>query len=223
MGEVAFDATEAFADSKWLAAAVIRRESLGNFHSGLLYKRNGEVRVLHLAGNKDLQNEWLGARLWAAPQVEPERLFALGAMCQRIWLRFLKDPAMLPYAFMFSQSKFTDKGVVRGPGSQGMTCATFVLAMFNSIGLQLIDEDSWPIRKSEDLALLEILRPIMALPDGTPSGTFSRISNEVNAEPGVRRIRPEEVLGACAYEPPVQFAQCEIQSRRVIALLAASP
>lgn len=225
MGEAVFDQEVPFKDAPHDMAAVIWRMPPGNLHVGLLYKRNGQVRVLHLAWDNDLQDEWTWERLWAVPEAEPEKLFLVGAWCQRILNRFraqkrAKHESPLPYGFRFDQSRFTETGLRLGSKAIGLTCSTFVLAILNAVGVQLVDENSWPIRTTEDIAFLENLT-VLQRPD------MAKLKASLMSEvlEGCPRIRPEELVAACATAPPVMFVACEPESKRVLEKLPplASP
>lgn len=220
MSEASLEAEVSFETSTLLGAALIYVHR-GHFHSGVLYRRGSRVRVLHLAWENALKNESPHDvnphRVWAAPNVEPERLFSLGAKCERIWRNFNVDKKPIHYAIRFAQSRFTEKGVALGPGSQGLTCATFILAVFNAIGLQLIEEDSWPVRTDDDRQFLNALDA--SSPD--VAQILPRLFAEVEAM--ARRIRPQEVLGACECEPPARFDNCERKARRIVEMLGEVP
>ena len=219
-----------FASTDRLAAAALYRTSAGILHSGLFYKWGSEVRVLHLAWDNDLQNHWPSEpqRLWAAPEFEPEKLLMLRGRCDKIWRNYLKateaakDAAEtqpkaakinpLPYRYRFSLSEFTDRGLRLGPNADGLTCATFIITVFRSIGLILVDEDGWPARTAEDLAFLD------TIPKTKTTLPILPLLKEELAS-GAIRIRPEEVLGACECQTPAGFADCVEKSKRIAALL----
>lgn len=210
MGEARFDSEESFESSPAYAAAVMCRIAEGgNLHAGLLYKLGKEVRVLHLGWENDLKNTWRWPRLWAAPDLKSQRSFALSALCTRIWKKFEKDKTM-PYGLGFYQSTFTDTGLRLNGKAVGLSCATFILAVFNKLGLALVEEETWPVRQEND------------------NEWYDRLSDENKAQvpdlkaeidSRVRRIRPEEVLGACSCDAPAQFTDCEAHGKRYVEML----
>lgn len=199
MGEAVFESNVAFLSEPHRAAVVICRTESGNLHSGLLHRlANGRDAVLHLGWQDRLYYEWRWLRLWAVPDVEPELLTSIAGMCRMIWAEY-ESKRQFPYALRFSQSSFSPSGQLRlGPGAKGLTCATFVLAVFNAVGVRLVDEQDWPIRKDDDRQFLEFVRPLFASREH-----LAILEREV--EEGCKRIRPDELIGACACALPAKF------------------
>lgn len=149
MGDAVFEEETPFLAQPMRAAAVLCRTEYGNLHAGLLYRTHDQkAAVLHLGWQDQLCNDWGWQKLWAAPEVEPERLTSIAGLCRRIWERFERDRTF-PYALRFAGSFFSQTGQLRmGEGAKGLTCATFILAVFNSAGISLVSEDEWPIRRT---------------------------------------------------------------------------
>lgn len=219
MGEPVYDTDSPFAEDNSSAAAVICRTEDGIVHAGLLYKRKEQVNCLHLGNDNDLKDRWRWGRIWASPNVDPEKLFAVAAWCHRILHTYNKthgQPGALrfPYGIKFSQSQFVttrggDIGLMLGPGSDGLTCATFILAVFNAVGLKLINEASWPSRKDADRAWV--------MSTFSDSEQKKRLLAEI--ESGAIRIRPDEVMAACNGAPPAEFQDCQPTCQRILAML----
>lgn len=215
MTRAVFEAEMAFASQPLVAAIVICRAG-DNLHSGLLYlDTNSAVRVLHLGWQDRLYNSWGWPRLWAAPDVEPERLASVAALCRLIWEDY-EAKKKFPYGLKFLQTSFSPNGqLLLGPGAKGLTCATFVLAVFNSFGIQIVNESDWPVRQDEDRRFLDRMRPHM------DPGHFALLEAEISE--GCRRIRPEEVVGACSCHLPALFVPSREAGDEVIRLLDAGP
>lgn len=151
--------------------------------------------------------------MWAVPGVEPERLTSIAGMCRMVWDEY-KSNRRFPYALRFSQSSFSPSGQLRlGPEAKGLTCATFVLAVFNAVGVRLVDEQDWPIRKDDDRQFLEFVRPI------TSPEHLAILEREV--EEGCKRIRPDELIGACACDLPAKFSPSRQAGDRAVQKLAS--
>lgn len=221
MGAAQFESQSSFEKSESYAAAMLCRTRHGTLHAGLLYKRKYEVKVLHLGWSDNLRDRWAEdenrdtpewVRFWAAPQIHPSRLFAVSAHCTRIWKKF-QQTRLMSYSLSFNQAKFrTDTGVldVSDPAVVGVSCSTFILAVFNTMGVTLIDEGTWPIRKEADREWYGKLSQIMK--DSAPF-----LKDEIEA--GVRRIRPEEVMGACACDVvPAQFETCRTHGEVIVTM-----
>lgn len=197
MGGVSSDDETPFSSQPLRAAAVICRTPYGNLHAGVLHREGTRDAVLHLGWQDTLYDDWHYQRLWAAPDAEPERLRSVAGYCRRIWSRFLVAKSF-PYGLGFDDSTFSPDGQLRlGPRAAGLTCATFVLAVFNAVGVRLVDETTWPVRRDDDREWLETLRRFAS------PAHFARLEQQIEA--GAVRIRPDEVLGACAVVPPAGF------------------
>jgi hypothetical protein len=197
VGVATLDDVTSFASQSHRAAAVMCRTQYGNLHAGIVHRTgDGEVEFLHLGWQDTLSKEWTWCTLWAAPDVESERLVSVAGMCRLVWARFLASQTF-PYALRFSGTTFSVTGqLVLGEGAQGLTCATFVLAVFKSVGVSLVDESDWPVRPEDDRRFLETVRSFAA------PNHFALLQAEVNN--GVVRIRPEEVIGACSQQLPAR-------------------
>lgn len=214
MGTAKREAEQPFTASAATVAVVLCRTAHGNLHTGLRFKRAESVNALHLGWQDLLLNTWDEGGLWAQPDAEPEELLPVATLCDAI-IKLAKQGAPMPYALRFAGTTFDSDGKLNlAAGSQGLTCATFVLAVFTSVGLDLIEEATWPTRPEEDRAFLTSLEGF-----ATPQH-LALLRAEVDA--GVVRIRPDEVLAACALEPPAPFEATRAEADGLLGLLEPS-
>ena len=90
--------------------------------------------------------------------------------------------------------------IAAGVGA-GLTCATYILAVLDSIGLALLDEQTWSARP-DDAAWQERILALLRETPGVPLAHLQAVMNTV----GIERIRPEEVAGCFASFPsPFNF------------------
>jgi hypothetical protein len=191
------------------AAVVVKRTSQGNTHAGILHSQ-GEV--LHLGWENTLLTNWPGAQLWATPPADQANLETVAGLCRLVLRKFLRTQTF-PYGFSFEGTKISATGeLAPGPGTYGVTCSTFVVVMFERAGIRLVDPTTWPRGLDEDKAFILQLCLHHAAPEHA-----AVLASE--AAGGVRRIRPEEVLGACACELPASFDAASIASREVLGRL----
>jgi hypothetical protein len=217
MGESQFDSDVPFMDSGHMAAAVVCRTDHGNLHAGLLHRRAGQhPGVLHLGWQDHLSEEWSWAKLWAVPETEPEKLRVAAGVCRRI-MRVYKKRRAFPYALAWLGSDFNSRGGLRlKPGSKGLTCATFILAVFKTAGVELVLEEDWPIRTADDRRFLELVAGFAT------DEHLEVLRSEVEA--GCRRIQPHEVVGACACTPlPAAFEPTKSAAEEVLRMLEDGP
>lgn len=193
-------------------AAILSRTEHGNLHAGLVYRWGGRIEILHLAWQDRLANDWHWGGVWATPTVIPEKLLLAAAWCRRIWKAYERDNKF-PYGLAYRGTSFDDEGrLVLGFGAHGLTCATLILSIFTKVGVPLIDEDSWPVRKSEDEEFLRFVLPYA-------SASHKEILQR-EVDQGVRRIWPDEVLGACMVDVlPVSFQSARTAADTILVLL----
>jgi hypothetical protein len=168
-------------------------------HVGVLYRAaDDRIAVIHLAWHFQLRcDRSLERWAFAPPRIDPIELEVLSGFCALVEA---VRPA-IPYGFLRIASSLDDEArFVPGPGEVGLTCATFVMAMFAWARIALLDEATWELR-DEDVAaqqaLLELLRRSATLDHALA----------VEREVGCMRFRSEEVAAASTLaERPVPFA-----------------
>jgi hypothetical protein len=174
--------------------------------------------MLHLAFHHKLMNEPANRyHLHFIPRINPKRFPQVAALCRRVWKKH--KIGGIPYAFSSPESCFN---LVTGeyelsPMRYGLTCASFVLGIFDTTGLKLLDYDSWPVGREGDaefqLKMIAYLEKWNASPEHI---------NAVRKETGSVRFRPEEVAGASQTVPmPVKFANASLAGLRVMEMLQA--
>lgn len=174
-------------------------------HIGILHKESdsSDVKLLHLGWHYDLRDNTPGSHyLWVDPAIPTPRLRQVAARCRQV---FRANPNSIPYAFSPSNDCFDDQTskFLLGPTRHGLTCATFVLAVFETAGLRLAKHETWPDERAGDHEWQESI--IADLENGTPPASPEHIA-AIRDEVGSVRIRPEEVAGAATVsELPADF------------------
>ena len=133
-----------------VAIAAIRP---GQYHIGVLHKEefSGQVKLAHLAWHKQVKNsEPKDCYLWIDPPVPTRRARQIAARTRQI-LR--ANARGIPYAFSPPNDCFDPETAIFlfGPSHFGLTCATFVLAIYHSAGIPLAEYESWPGNRPGDL------------------------------------------------------------------------
>ena len=196
-------------------AVAISRGAVG-LHAGLVYHDQFQRRhILHLEMHERLAvTERVDGWAFATPAIDPEELSLLAGFCElRASLR-----SKVPYGFRFETSTFADDGELQlGAGEIGLTCATFVLAVFNWAKISLLSESTWtersPERVAEDDAAQAALVALIRLRKLAPVSHADQLESEV----GCLRFRVEEVAAASSISPhPVTFAVAEPAGRRAL-------
>jgi hypothetical protein len=194
-----------------------------NLHVGIVHRNGaGELRHLHFAWHRRLRSHKIESKLICAiPNYEEvaHRLW-MATYCGLVARNIPKRS--IPYNLRFDEGVLFDNetGEVRfGPESTGLTCATFVVAVFRSAGHPLVTSAGWPKAHAEDRhvqrELVEALRS-----DIRPSSVDApQQAATIESQIGEARCRPEHVPGACL-EPqwmrPIWHAPCDKNGKLVV-------
>lgn len=198
---MSFHKNDSFATSSQIIGISVGKSSNTNLHNKLLINFDGICGELHLEYHHkmtfsnifDLSNKYI----WGSPiGIHSSRLKALAARCIKIIKN--KDIQEIPYAIEYKgRRKFDEDGIYNSyyNGSDyGVTCATFILTIFESVGLDIIDWKNW-IDRPEDEAWFDSLIKTMEI--GKARGWF-KLSDEhlenLRSEKNCKKIRPEEIF-----------------------------
>lgn len=179
-------------------------------HIGILHRHDhsDEVEFLHLAWHCDLRNQLPDTRyLWIDPTYDGRRLRQVAALCRKVWR---SNGKAIPYAFSPPNDCIdvqTGK-YLHGPARYGLTCASFVLAVFDAAGLPLIQYESWPLGRQGDQEWQQQI--VQALRTSDPPAPVEHIQ-AVELDIGVVRFRPEEVAIAATLAPPPEHFEVVVK------------
>ena len=208
-----------FSEIRGVAVAITRVDD-DQRHVGILHKEGatGEVRLLHLAWHLTLRNNTpKPCYAWVDPSIHPARALQVAARCRQI---YRANERGIPYAFSAPNDCFDrERGIyLFGPTRHGLTCASFVLAVFDLSGLPLIRYETWPnSRQDDEVWKRRIIASIKDDPNGTPEH-IKAIESELQAT----RYRPEDVAGAAAGENiPASFEDAARMGQKILDKLAA--
>jgi hypothetical protein len=205
------------------ATIALCRVGEGRNHIGIVHRDpdQDECLLLHLAFHHRLTNERLDRKrsrpdpkyLGVPPRIPAARLRQVAAMCRMVWRSNARD---VPYALSSPNDCFDREtgAFLFGPNRHGLTCASFVLAVFQASGLPLALYETWPIGRAGDREFQEWV--VEQLEDAEPPVSAAHLDH-VRAEIGiVARFRPEEVAGAALSDSiPAGFADAVAGGERV--------
>ncbi len=190
-------------------------------HIGVIYCRQQATRIVHLLFHLRLRDEDLREtkfRVWVDPAVPSSRGKSVAAFCRRV--AKVNRHRGIPYAFSHPNRCFSVAlgTYLFGPQRHGLTCSTFVLAIFSAMGIHLIDYDApWPVRPEDEVAqagLVELLRK-----KGAGLEHVATVSRQI----GSVRYSPEDVGGAASvYPPPATFERAQEGAAEVKVALASA-
>lgn len=216
--------------------ALLHRSSVGA-HVALCYRAGTDAghRVLEQAWHFDTRDQTLEDFLKSAPRclpvrgVEPTALDederdALRAACARVARHV--GQVTLPYALNARDARIGEDGSVSLGTAQGLTCATFLLCVFEVARVQLLDTSTWDTgrseaRQREDQKAQETIVAGLRITAGREADpqtrdAYRRHAAAVEAEVGCTRIRAEEVAAASGLGPlPADYATTEPAGQRL--------
>lgn len=210
-----------FSEIDWLAIFVSepRKEQR---HLGVLYRHEGTpggVVLLHLAWHHDLRAHAPSPEcLWVQPDIEPEARRALSQLCVVLAEKYSKKRRSIAYALRYEDGHFDAGGALVTERGRGLTCATFVLALFASYGVSLLRTEEWMSERDEERlatdtawqthVVSELRKGLASKRDIVEGAELAAHIVAVEAdELGCARFRPEEVAAAgTSPELPASFA-----------------
>lgn len=180
----------------------------GWYHIGILYKAEGaDPKICHMAWHHalmcgdpvDPKYDWMQSGI-----DETNKNVIVAAMVGMEVTRRLP----VPYSTYFEGTYFVPNTLIysrKEPGA-GLTCATFIIAAFASLGCPLIAEGTWQSRPTDQAWKNEIIA-IMREQLGALGLSEEHIIAQ-EARVGDPRFQPEEVAAAIANDNrPITFDQ----------------
>ena len=194
-------------------------------HCGILYKHQGNTFLLHLAWHNILLNnqecDWFFQRcpdLFFVPllsELPIEKLKVLSSTCKLIHDRHHEEG--IPYGIRFGKQKFTPEGLLDwGKGKTcGLTCATFVMAVFRAAGINLAHTKFWWSRLSDRRWHGKIMADLSDT-SKTRNISAEHLQN-VEKEKWCSRFRPEEVAAMTTKKKlPSNFFHASISGAYIV-------
>ncbi len=179
----------------------IRRVAASQNHIGIAFEASDGFMFLDLQWHHILRCKSWDALLDCRSVrvdlvgIDPERLKTLAALCRLIHSRHEKEG--LPYGFSIG-AHFGRNGELEAPANfDGFTCASFILAIFESEGLNIVDHQRWPNDEADldwQLSVISSLRE---------HGHVAQ-ADALNAALPATRYKPQHVAAAASLFPPPQ-------------------
>lgn len=196
-------------------AVAIAEPDADQRHTGLFFRFSAtdQHEFLHLAWHCQLRREMPGSEyVWIDPAISSRRLKQVAAICDQI--ATTNSPEGIPYSFGPPDDCFDEKDCrfLLGPTTTGLTCASFVLAVFHRAGLQLVKYKSWPKPSEEDVRWQhKILEALEKRRNRARNPVTDEHIQAVRSEVGnSSRYRPEHVAAAA-----VKFKSSPVNHRCV--------
>jgi hypothetical protein len=174
-------------------------QRLRYLHSAILYRAADQtIWCLEFTLNGEYQSSRASQHntrfAWAIPKIDQLILRQVAAYCESV----AKRPQRFTYSFAYNQmvelAPDKDQFTILG-GTEGFTCATFVLAIFNRLRVHLLDSSTWfndtedEVWQQDTLDLLRRLKDRLGLTDEC----LQRRADEIPC----LRYPPHALIGAC--------------------------
>ncbi len=186
----------------------------GGTHIGLLYRSGGRLFVLDQMWHEQFRVA-VCDREYACvvPCFLREELNDAAEMCELFVKRLFRagTPQRVPLGFSQpSNPQIGIDGEIIWGGGAGLTCSTFVLAVFDAARIPYIDISGWVRRDDDDERHNRLLEQMIeGIPGRIPPADPAHVS-KVRSELPCIRVRPEETAAAGLFEDrPARFAQVE--------------
>ncbi len=202
-------------------AIAITIVSKGQRHVGIFHKSEDQkqVSLLHFAWHHQLINNEKPDPYyaWIELPIHPLRARQVAARCRQV---FGENRGRLTYAFSSPNDCLdsTTGAYLFGPNRYGLTCATFVMAVFQIAGINLLDFETWPPSREGDEIwknhIIECLQDPMKTQPPASNDHIQALRAESNV---TTRFRPEDVAGAGALDfVPGTFSQVDPIARAIL-------
>ena len=192
-------------------------------HCGIVYKSvEHPASAIHLAWHCHLCNETKFEKLnqfhWVKTTIHPFRARIISSKCRTVWTAN-KTKNDIPYGLHFNGSVFNEEGIIDWkPDAIGLTCATFVLSIFKSCGIELIDIKKWePKLPDDEKWQKKIISNLEYCVSINKYNVTREHVDKVIKEAGARatRFRPEDVAASSTF-PSYPTDQNLIQQNSVL-------
>jgi hypothetical protein len=146
--------------------------------------------------------------------VEPEIAYVLAKLCRKIADQYARGDRRLAYALRYGGGTFDPgTGIFMNEAGRGLTCATFVMAVFASRGAPLLHWAEWQPRDEDRVWQEKVVRALRAY--GADEEHVTAVNEE--AQRGCARFRPEEVAAAGVCDTlPLGFVEAERVGRLIV-------
>jgi hypothetical protein len=108
--------------------------------------------------------------------------------------------APIPYSTVYTRDGFDIVGRIKS--GVGVTCATFIMNLFDQLKFRIVDDASWKSRPKQDRKFRDRIADI-AFGAGQ-----TQLADRIRTETAAFRVKPFELCGSASHSPyPVKFVQ----------------
>lgn len=191
----------------------------GDCHIGILYKTNENIRLLHYTATiiEEISPKKIFLWLDLGDFFDDEEREYIKSKIQLIAKTNNKKPASYGYTQPYGHiNKLTGK-LEPVFGEIGLTCASFVLEVFDACGYKLVDTDTWPTDIKENTIWQAEMLNLIARHYEKKQGDEGKAQKilEQSKSIGNARYLPTEVAASSQLEPPAPHTELETLSEQL--------
>jgi hypothetical protein len=186
----------------------------GQLHVGILYKIEDEpATVLHFTEPYHLKDDapsehfrWVEVRA-----CEPITAKIVAGLCRLISDENKVRPMKIPYGYSYAGTYFNHDGTFVNRGLiYGLTCTSFVLAVFQTLFIDLLRIEEWPPFDLDDadwqMKMMNLYKPI-----------YPENADALGSQVGAARFRPEHATaGAASKDAPLGYAAAQTLGAQIV-------
>ena len=204
----------------FLAIFVIRTDA--GTHTGILHRSKNLLNMIDQMWHERLRSRPVrtdDSFSCVIPDLEPEEINDVTGICRLIEARMADpDPVRrfrIPYALRYGGARFEQQtGNLNLGAATGLTCSTFVLSVFDSASVPLVDLTDWKSRPEDRERHQQLITAMEA------GGASPDHISTVRAEVDCARVRPEEVAGCgLADSLPARFDEARFAGEWILTQL----
>jgi hypothetical protein len=200
-------------------AIALTTSPFGSHIALLFHSAKDGLQLLHLAWHKELKVDniaELGNECWIAKltKLPPSASKQFVGICRSISAK--KPRINYGINAMLARGSFSANGIYKAPrGSDGLTCATFILEVFRGASISLLDEITWPDTDANRVWGNKVVDALIST--GVEASHVEAVRKNVSG----LRIRPEEVAAGATLSGPFKmpFQVIDIEATSISAQL----
>ncbi len=190
----------------------IRKSAPQQHHVAFIYEApDSSLRLSHLEWHRRFRpyDLWNNQYYWSSA----DGMEALNRKTVAAWLFALsQNPQIIDYGLSFEGCEFTQDATGSwafiSQSGKGITCATFIMLVLETVGFPLLEKGTWPAR-AEDTSWQNSMLELLKQHTDMTAADLELVAKDV----GCVRFRPIEVVAAAdhgdwpvAYETAVELA-----------------
>lgn len=192
---------EKFIDSGYSISIAIKQIDEKNCHCAIIYlSGDGQVNLIHLGWDLKLIQSFVSEKHYGQYFFVQHNIHSFRQEDIADWLDYVykKNINNIHYGLFYKETFFRESGALKlGDNEYGLTCATFVLAVFISMDIKLINILDWEVRPEDIEWQKDTIMVLEATGDDSPE--YRHYIDTLRKEIGCPRYRPEEVTASITF------------------------